>query len=479
MTRISSEILDRLPPSDLQAEKRIIGSILILPDCIDRVAEIVRPGDFYSDANQKIFQTLMGMADRRERIDATLLVDRLRRDGELESAGGVAYIAECVQADATAHNAPQYASIVARNAKRRAIIHASCECLREAWDDQSEPDEVLNDAERLLAEVRTGDYQGTVMTAAEVAVEALSDLAAMEDRQRIGGVFTGLPQFDEHIGGLFPGELCLLAARTSHGKTALACQIARHNAERGRLVYFVSLEMRAAKLALRLFSAMAEVNSQSMRTGSLTDEDKAKIFAAAEKFSTTAMRFDRRPGLKLYDLRRTARSLLRDGLKVVVIDYLTKITPNDTRQPREQQVAEICRGLQELARELNVPVLCLAQLNRAAEQQEKPTLANLRESGACEQDSDMVLILNRPPNGIWEWEETESTDSRGKRKTSRQRVQRPWDAELELAKDRNGETTTLKLTWEAQYTRFACYGDPISDNPNYHKEFAGYGGNDF
>ena len=443
-----SEIPDRMPPSNLDAEQQVLGSILLLPSVLDEVASILKPQDFYTEANERIYGHLLAMSTAGDQIDNALLAEKLKCHGDWEFIGEAAYLGEVAQAAPTAAHAVHYARIVLRASQKRRIMQAATELLKEAWEPSIEPEQSLASAEAALQEIRTGDYQDSLVTAQQAGEAFLLKVSRICQQQGQVGVFTGLPRFDSEVGGLFPGELTILAARPSVGKTALACQIADHSARHGRLVYFASLEMDFVELAGRTICGIAGVNGQVIRTGKIGPEEQQALSNGAAAFSKRAVCIDSRPGMTVYDIRRAARRLVRDALRLIVVDYLQLLTPEDRRLQRYEQVGQQTKALKELARELEVPVLCLCQLNRASEQQEMPMLSNLRESGSIEQDADMVMLLHRPPSGI----KISTPGSRTKERAA-------WPAELILAKNRNGEQVTVKLDWDPRLTRFSCWDD--------------------
>ena len=450
--RLPSEILDRLPPQNLDAEKSVLGSIILDPRVFGGVAAIVQGGDFYADANARLFRCLEAMDAAGKRIDVALLAHALRKAGEYEAVGGAAYIAELAQSVPYTANAEHYARIVAEKASRRAVIHAATQALREAWDETQPINEAIDSLESSLAKVRTGETAEVLIDATAAAVKTLDYIDVMQARGAGCGVFTGLEKFDLDTGGLHRAEYIVFAGQASSGKTALAVQIADYNAAHDRLVYFASCEMEAEELTLRPLSAMARVNSRSVRNGSLSTEDRSRLIEAASEFSSTRkMYIDPRPYLKVFDIRRAARQLVKQGLSLVVVDYLGLLEPDDTRIPREQQVARISRGLKNLAKELGVPLLALCQLNRENLPDERPSLRHLRESGAIGQDAHMVAFIYRPAQGIID-EEPAADGKRG-----RVKVQRAWPAELILAKNRNGPTGAYRLDWHPEQTRFSCW----------------------
>jgi len=435
----------------------VLGSVLLDPRLLDEMATIVRPDDFYADANQRIFRRLEAMHDAGRRIDIALLIEDLKRVSEYEAVGGAAYLAEVVHSVPYAHNAPYYAEIVRERAHRRCLIHAATETLRDAWDPCSEVPDILERAEAALSAITTAQHRETIVTAEQAAVQFVEYVDQSRARRDQVGIFTGLQKFDETVGGLFPGELIILAARPSVGKSALACQIAEHNARRGRVVYLASLEMAARELAGRIICGLARVSGRKIRTGTLADEDYAALGDWCNDFARLPVLFDDRPALTVGEIRRTCRRLMRKGLSMVIIDYLQLITPDDRREIREQQVAKMARALKQLSRELRLPVLCLAQLNRQNDKESRrPRLSDLRESGAIEQDADDVMFLHPMKTYDQQQEERRNGFKQG------------HDTELIVAKQRNGETPTFKLEWFPEVTRFEDYSeaaDVARNNP--------------
>jgi replicative DNA helicase len=290
MKKLNPELLDRLPPQDLNAERWVIGSALLQPSSLDDLAEVVCRDDFHADAHRKLFGLLVSMHDRSEPIDIGLIVNRLRESGELEAVGGVSYIAEVMQGIPHAAHACHYAAIVAKKARYRRLIHAAAATLRDAYDAAAEPEEILNSLERDLVEIETAEHDGEPVPMSEAVAEAITKIDAVMARQRTAGLMTGLTLFDEQIGGLFRGELFILAARPSVGKTSLACQIATHFAARKRPVLFVSAGMSAAELATRILCSMAACRAEDSHRR-LQRKDQAQLASPAGTVATNWLRF--------------------------------------------------------------------------------------------------------------------------------------------------------------------------------------------
>ncbi|MEX2121326.1 MAG: replicative DNA helicase [Pirellulales bacterium] len=442
--RLQSEILDRLPPQNLEAEKGVLGSLLLDPELCDEVALLLRPVDFYSGPHQTLFAHLLAMHNDGVRIDVTLLNERLKKCNDLEAIGGLAYLAEVADSVPTAANATYYAQIVRDKATLRSLIHASTEILRDAYDQSLEARDMLGRAEEKVFRILEDQGTGDLAPLEDVLHEALSRIdARLEKGGGIGGMPTGFTDLDGLTGGFHDGELVILAARPSMGKTALATNIADHVAISGlRTTLFVSLEMSRLELAERMLCGHGRINGHKLRNGFISATDRKKLIESSVAMSKAPLFIDDTPSRTMTEIAATARRLRRrEKLALVIIDYLQLIEPDNPKDPRQEQVAKIARRLKGLARELKLPVLCLAQLNRQAEvtKDNRPRLNHLRESGAIEQDADVVLFVHRD-------EYYQSNDD------DRSRV--AGQADLIIAKQRNGPTGDIKLAWLQDYTRF-------------------------
>lgn len=429
------DLLDKAPPNDAEAERWVLGSVILEPSVLDDLG-FLHPADFYGEAHQRIYATLLAMRAERAAIDTGLLVERLKRTGQYEAVGGDRAMLEILHAAPVPSHAEHYGRIVARLSALRRLRRMAEMLYRDSQAAQAEPAEIVDAMEKQLAEIMTGAYGDEPVPIAEAIAEATRRIDAMQDRQRTGGIMTGLTAYDEHYGGLFGGELTILAARPGVGKTSLALQIATHNARRGRLTYFASLEMSASELATRILCRQSRVNHRDIRAGRLERDDHVALVRAGNEAASAKLVIHDRPALSVADVRRATRRLTRDGLALVIVDYLQLLTPEDRRIVREQQVSTMTRELKCLARELQVPVLVCCQLNRQADA-ERPRLSHLRESGAIEQDADSVALLyTHEPN-------PEEGDH---------------NAILEVAKCRNGEANNqIRLWWNPQTTSFGCH----------------------
>ena len=457
---VTSEILDRQPPRNLEAERGVLGSILLLPDCADDVALILRDDDFYDEAHRKLYQCMLEMHTGGQRIDTTLLVERLRSCGDLEIVGGLAYLAELARAVPNAAHAAYYAKIVRDKSTLRQLILSGTEILRDAYDDATEPREMLSRAEEKIFAILDKRGGGEVASIADILHESLVRIdARMKHEHAAGGIETGFTDFDALTGGMHDSELIILAARPSMGKTALAMNIAENvSLAVGTTTLFVSLEMSSLELGDRLLCSAARVNGHRLRNGTISNDDRRKLIEKAAEISQAPLFVDDTPSRTMTEIAAAARRLKRrNKLGLIVIDYLQLIEPDNPKDPRQEQVAKIARRLKGMARELKVPVLCLAQLNRQAEvaRDNKPRLSHLRESGAIEQDADVVMFVHR--------EEYYCTNEEDRARVSGQ-------AEIIIAKQRNGPIGEVKLHWQHEFTRF--------DNAAYkpYDEFEQYSG---
>jgi replicative DNA helicase len=449
---------ERQLPQAVEAERAVLGSILLLPEVFDEVALVVRPDDFYDDANRRIYDHLLTMHDSGQRVDLMLLVERLKKSDVYEMVGGAAYLAEVGRTVPTAAHAEYYARIVADKSLLRSMIHAGIDIQNAAYDPTAETREILSRAEERIFKILEDRGAGQVSPISEVLQESLDRIDARMDHQHAwGGVETGFADFDQMTGGLQKSELVILAARPSMGKTALAMNMAEYAALNGTPVLFVSLEMSGIELGDRLLCSFARVNGNRLRNGTITHEERRKLVNAAAQISQAPLYIDDSPSRTMTEIAAIARRLKRrNGLGLVVVDYLQLIDPDNPRDPRQEQVSKISRRLKGLAREMNVPVLCLAQLNRQVEStsSNKPQLSHLRESGAIEQDADVVMFVHRE-----EYYMTNEED----------REQVRGQADLLIRKQRNGPTGDVKLTWNHEFTRFDNYAAPA------YAEFQPYG----
>jgi replicative DNA helicase len=432
--------LERLPPQSRDAERCVLGSMLRDNGAIGDVLQIVREENFYLDAHQKVFEGITALYDKGQPVDLVILAEWLREQKLIEDVGGYGYLADLWDAAPTAANAEYYAKIVRDKAIIRHLIHASTEILRDSYDQAMPADELLEMAERKVLDIAQMGITGQTFTLEQAVNEAYNriDTRHQQDQWAISGLPTGFVDLDEKTAGLQNSELIIVAARPSVGKTAFALNLARHVAvEDNRPAFFVSLEQSRIELAERLLCNQARVDSHKLRKGHLSSDEMDKLIEAGGLLRTAKLFIDDTPGQGMLRIAANARRLkLRHGIRIVFIDYLQLIEPDNRRESRQEQVAVISRRLKHLARELQIPVVALAQLNRSSEDRtdHKPRLADLRESGSIEQDADTVMLLHRPE--MYEPGQHEGT------------------VECMIAKQRNGPTGEVTLTFLKHFMRF-------------------------
>ncbi len=442
--RAFSGILDRQPPHDLEAELGVLGSILLKPDVCDDIASMLRADDFYDEAHRVLFAHMQDMHTAGKRIDVTLLVNHLKKAGDFDRIGGAAFLARVSQAVPNAAHAKYYANIVREKSVYRAVIDAGTQILEKGYEESQDAKEFLNYAEQQMFGVLNNRAVSNVASINDVLIHAMERID-----QRLRGtlssdaVETGFADLDTLMGGLHNSELIILAARPSMGKTALAMNIAENvSMNQSVPTLFVSLEMSAIELADRLLCSVGRINGHRLRNGTLPQEERRRLVAIAGKLSQAKLYVDDSPSRTVTEIAAAARRIKRrEGrIGLIVIDYLQLIEPDNASDPRQEQVAKIARRLKGLARELETPVLCLAQVNRQAEdaREHRPRLSHLRESGAIEQDADVVMFVHR-----------EEYYRRGD-----ERDQFAGQAEIIVAKQRNGPIGDIEVVWRKDFTRF-------------------------
>lgn len=446
MIRADPELLDRLPPSSLDAEKSVLGCMLLDSNTCDDIAPILKATDFYADANSRLFTQILAMREGGGRIDTLLLVEHLKASGELDLIGGAAYIAEIVQSVPSTRNVKSYATIIHEKATLRALITASVTTLQSAYDAQQKPSEVISKAEQRVFAINEDRIEGQVSNISDLLLRTFDRIDARMSGAE-AGIKTGFTDLDTMTGGLHNSELFILASRPSMGKTAFATNIAEYaSIHEGVSTLFISLEMAEVELAQRMLCSQGRVDASRLRTGRLSDMDRKSLIEASTGLSRAPLFIDDAPMKTVTQIAAAARRMKRQhGLGLLIIDYMQLIQPDDPRDPRQEQVAKMARRLKGLSRELEIPVLCLAQLNRQVEQNGKeghrPRLSHLRESGAIEQDADVVAFVHREEYFCKDREAAVEAGVAGL-------------GEIIVAKQRNGPTGTVKLVWLDKYTRF-------------------------
>ena len=446
------ELLGRQAPHSASAEQAVIGSMLIDTRCIPDVIERLKGAEFYIQQNRDIFETIYSMFSYGQAIDPITVLDQMKTRGVFRETS-TAYIAELMRITPTAANVLEYAAIVSDRALLRNLATAADEINTLVYEGTGEAENMLEAAERKIYALRQGRVVGGLVPISTVVQTVYSNLSeAASSGQKIPGLSTGLNDLDRYILGLNKGELILIAARPGMGKTSIALNIAMNVAKKsGKTVAVFSLEMSREQLVSRLLAGEGLVPSQNLLTGQLNSDEWKRIAAAAQVLSATDMRIDDNPMLSVSDMNAQCRRISNLGL--VVIDYLQLMQSagGDSRkyagENRQQVVSDISRMLKIMAKELNVPVICLSQLSRASEGRpnKRPMLSDLRESGAIEQDADVVIGLYREGYYNAECEE-------------------PNVSEAIVLKNRKGQTGTVKLAWLAEYTTFAAYEGNLNED---------------
>jgi replicative DNA helicase len=440
-----AEALQREPPFNLEAETGVLGSIMLMPDVCDEIVAMLRSDDFYDEAHQKLFHHLIEMHSSGKKIDPVLLRERLIKHGDFDLVGGSAGLARIFTSVPHAAHAIYYATIVRNKSMARNLITTCSDLLNQAYLPEKEPEDLLNDAEQRVFAIRESRQSNNLKGIEEVLSLAMDRLdLRVAGKAQEGTVETGFTQLDHLTGGLHGSELVILAARPSMGKTALAMNIAEHVSYKARQpVLFISLEMSSIELIERLLCSVARVNGHQLRAGTLPHLERKRLIDFASELSHSPLFIDDSPTRNVSEIAGAARRIKRrEGkLGLLVVDYLQLIQPDFPSDPRQEQVAKIARRLKGLARELNTPILCLSQLNRQTEdsRDHRPKLSHLRESGAIEQDADVVMFVHR--EAYYQKGEPEADVNL-------------HDALVIVEKQRNGPTGDVELHWEPKFTRF-------------------------
>ncbi len=436
------DLQDRLPPQNQEAERCVLGSMLRHNPAIDEVLQVLRKEDLYADAHQKIFETIVALNDRGgQPVDTVILAEALKQRGWLDDVGSYEYLMDLWDSIPTAANVEYYARIVREKALLRNLILTTTEVLGEAYKQTMPADQLIETAQRQIFDLAEKGLTSHLTTLEQAIHETFDriDRRHKGDEMAHSGLSTGFADLNELTAGLQRSELVIIAARPSVGKTAFAVSIIRNiiNYER-QPVFFISLEQSRVEIAERLLCSHARVDSHRLRKGTLTSDDIEKLMDAANDLKVAGKLFiDDTPAQGMLRIAANARRLKRSGdIKLVVIDYLQLIEPENRRDPRQEQVAQISRRLKFLARELEVPVVALAQVNRASEdrQDHRPRLSDLRESGSIEQDADAVFLLHRPDRY--------------------EPGQHEGIIEVIVAKNRNGPVGEITLAYTKQYMRY-------------------------
>ncbi len=439
----------KLPPQSIEAEESIISALLLNNDVLLEILDLLRPEDFYKIAHQKIFDAVTELFSENEPVDLVTLAERLKTAGQLESVGGAVYLAKIVDTAPVPANAKYYAKIIRDKAILRRMITTASDIVKRCYEESGDIDEVIDYAEGLFFDIAEQKVKQNIFPLSGIIESNIDTLEKRQgNRELMSGVPTGFKKFDELTSGFQKSDLIILAARPGMGKTALALNLARHSAVDADVpVAIFSLEMSKEQLSLRLLCSEARINGSKVRDGFFDDDDWLRLTNAAGVLSGAPIYIDDSPDLSTLDIKTKCRRLKREkNIGMILIDYIQLMRPAKARERRELEISEMSRTLKGLAKELSVPVIALSQLNRRLEDRadKRPQLSDLRESGALEQDADLVIFIYR--DDVYNTEENNPNKN---------------IAEIHLAKQRNGPTGMCPLVFKGEFTRFEniAYGD--------------------
>lgn len=441
----STLLYGRMMPQALELEEAVIGALLVDRDGFPSVVEILNESTFYKDSHRTIYSVMSDLFEKSQPIDLLTVHEALKKTKQLEEIGGLNYLLELSNRVASAANLEYHARIVQQKYIQRELIRVSNESIKNSYEDEKDIFELLDDAERNLYEITDGNLSTSYEKLSAVAAKARKEIEAMSLKgDSITGVPTGFDDLDNLTSGWQRSDLIIIAARPGMGKTAFTLSLARNAALAGKGVAIFSLEMANTQLALRIISMESDINSRTLRNGQLNEQEHSRMNSALDRMSELPIFIDDTPGINIFELRAKCRRLKQNhDIEMIVIDYLQLMTgaPNGKSGNREQEISSISRALKGLAKELNVPVIALSQLSRSVETRggsKRPVLSDLRESGAIEQDADIVTFIYRP--GYYEMEDD---------------IDVPQDlAEIIIAKHRNGGLDTVNLRFVPEYVRF-------------------------
>ena len=433
-------MIGRIPPHSLEAEQSILGAMIIDKEAINTAIEKIRPDDFYREANREIFESIVTLFNKNEPVDLITLSEELKRRDMLDNTGGIAYLADLSSSIATTANTKYYCNIVEEKSILRKLIHSCTDVVGKSYEDSEEVNVIIEHAEKAIFDITQGRHKEGFSPLSEVLLESFSQIEERAASQSdLTGLTTGFIDIDSKLSGLQKSDLVLLAARPSMGKTALGINIATNSAlKAGAKVAIFSLEMSKEQLVQRIISSTAHVDLQKIISGKLEENEWMDIIDSMAPLSTAQIYIDDTAGISLMELKAKCRRLkIEQGLDLVVIDYLQLMQLEGRQESRQQEISAISRGLKTIAKEMECPVVALSQLSRAPElrSDHRPILSDLRESGAIEQDADVVMFLYR--------------DDYYHEDSEKQNI-----GELIIAKHRNGPTGNLELTFKKEYTKF-------------------------
>jgi replicative DNA helicase len=432
----------KLPPQNIDAEQSILGGILIENDAINKVTEIVTPDDFYRDAHRKIYSALLNLTERDEPSDLVTLTNELRKLNQLDSIGGASYLASLIDSVPTAANIEYYAKIVKEKAILRKLIQTSTEIITQSYEDRGDVETFVDEAERAIFEISERRVKPSFYPIRDIVKQSFKTIERLFERKElVTGVPSGFKELDQKTAGFQPSDLIIVAGRPSMGKTAFCLNVAQYAAIEKKIpIAIFSLEMSKEQLVIRMLCSEARVEGTKLRTGFLIESDWPRLTLAAGNLSEASIFIDDTAALSVLELRAKARRLKAEhGLGMIVVDYLQLMKGRLRAESRQQEISEISRSLKALAKDLNVPVIAVSQLSRRTEERQgmRPQLSDLRESGAIEQDADLILFIYRDEV----YNRSEDNPNRGK-------------AEVIIGKQRNGPIGKIDLAFLDRYTTF-------------------------
>ncbi len=436
-------MVEKIPPHNTEAEKSVLGSAMLSKDALADVIDEVAPDDFYDAAHREIFQVMIELFRNNVSVDIVTVCEELKKRKSLEMVGGRAYIATLSSVAPSTTNAAEYAKIVAEKSSMRQLIQTAEDIREKGYEESMEASDILDYAEKGIFEIAQKGQKRDFAPIKEVLIENIAMIdKAIQAQGKIVGLSTGFKRFDEVTSGLHPSDLVIIAARPAMGKTAFVLNIAKNAAVKsGASVLIFSLEMSKAQLGQRLLSIESRVEMQKLKTGNIERNDWDRINMALDSLSKTNLHIDDTPDISVLEMKNKCRRLKAEkGLDLIIIDYLQLMKGEGrSSDSRQQEISNLSRYLKLLAREMDCPVLVLSQLSRAAEQRQdhRPILSDLRDSGAIEQDADMVVFLYR--DDYYNPDDSE----------------KPGICEVNIAKHRSGPTETIDLAWVARYTMFS------------------------
>jgi len=451
---------DRIPPHSNDTEMAVLGAMMLEREAASKVLQILPPDAFYREAHRIIYSAMLSLAEKNQPIDIITLNDELRRIGKLGDVGGSHYLSELNMRTPTAANVEYHARIVFEKALKRRLIKASMEIINNCYSETTDAFEEVDHAEQMMFEIAETRNGRSYQSMKRLAIETVEMLESISSRYADGGGVTGVPgglvKLDALTGGFQKSDLLILAARPAMGKSGLAMSLARNAAiDYKKAVAFFALEMSATQLVLRLISAEAKVDQHRLRTGDLKDEHWQRIVSTIHRLTEAPIYIDDTPALGIMELRARARLMKREhNIEMIIVDYL-QLMHAPKAESREREISMISRGLKQLAKELDIPIIALSQLNRSVESRgdKRPMLSDLRESGSIEQDADVVMFIHRPEYyGITVDEDGMPTEG---------------TAEIIIGKQRNGPTGIAKVAFVKEYARFENLAFQYDNAPQY------------